>query len=177
MTFATTLSRLGLSLAILCALNEPLSARAEPYHGQVVDEETGEPLEGAGITVIWYRVPYLYKEYIIKQDRRFQSAQETLTDASGRFSLEVSPGIDWHPLTHVLNEPYIVIFKPGYNSPILGPFAITGSVIRLPRLETEEEQWKSRYVSSLAGIPRNRIPILTWLMNVQRESLGLRPIW
>jgi hypothetical protein len=177
MIFGNRLSKLVLSVVILWTLHETPSACAESYYGQVVDEETGEPLEGAGITVIWYRVPYVYKEYLIKQHRRFQSAQETLTDASGRFSLEASPGIDWHPLTHVLKEPYIVIFKPGYQSPLLGPFAITGSVIRLPRLETEEEHWESRYISGLAGIPRHRIPILTWLMNLQRESLGLRPIW
>jgi hypothetical protein len=46
--------------------------------------------------------------------RRFQSAQETLTDTDGKFSLEAAPGIDWNLFT-VLKEPDVLIFKPGYG--------------------------------------------------------------
>jgi hypothetical protein len=87
------------------------SASAERYYGEVVDEETGKPLEGAVVAVIWYRAPLVYMDLV----RRFQNAQETLTDVDGKFSLEAAPGIDWNLFTYVLIGPDVLIFKPGYG--------------------------------------------------------------
>jgi len=89
-------------------------AFGDVYHGTVVDEETGDPLEGASVSVIWYRTPIIQ----LAGSLYFQNAQETVTDANGKFSLEVSPGIDWSPFTTVVKEQVTVIYKPGY-----GPFA------------------------------------------------------
>ena len=53
-------------VAILLGWNL-LAVRAlssDVYHGTVVDEETGEPLEGASVTVIWYRVPFVYMDRV-----------------------------------------------------------------------------------------------------------------
>jgi hypothetical protein len=149
----------------------------------VVDEETGKPLEEAVVTVIWYRAPLVYMDLA----RRFQSAQETLTDADGKFSLEAAPGIDWNPFTYVLKEPDIVIFKPVYGpladgfvrktNTIMPTMALRhGAVVKLSKLKTREEQrefgdfWTT-------GIPRKYLPVLTRLINIQRQSLGLKPIW
>ena len=76
---------------------------ADLYHGQVVDGATGEPLVGAVVTVIWHKTPAVHME----RTRQFQSAQETVTDAQGKFELLVSPGIDWNPLTVIIKEPTI----------------------------------------------------------------------
>src|SRR5437867_1950966 len=65
------------------------------YHGRVVEEEGGTPLAGAAVTVVWYRTPAIQMEGSLY----FLSAQETTTDADGRFSLQVSPGLDWDPTT------------------------------------------------------------------------------
>jgi hypothetical protein len=40
------------------------SASAERYYGEVVDEETGKPLEGAVVAVIWYRAPLVYMDLV-----------------------------------------------------------------------------------------------------------------
>jgi hypothetical protein len=45
------------TLVILLGCVIASSASAERHYGEVVDEETGEPLEGAVVTVIWYRAP------------------------------------------------------------------------------------------------------------------------
>lgn len=162
----------------------PPHGRAETYYGQVVDAEAGAPLEGAVVTVIWYRVPIVSME----GTRRFQSAQETLTDADGKFSLEASPGIDWNPFTHVRKEPDVVIFRPGYaplthgyvrkTNAVLPPMALRhGAVVKLPKLETREEQLKMIYDGlGVTIVPPASIPFLTKSINVQRDMLGLKPI-
>jgi hypothetical protein len=159
------------------------NVKAETYYGQVIDEETGKPLEGAGVTVIWYRVPYVYMDVV----RRFQSAQETLTDRNGKFSLEASPGIDWNPITYILKEPELVIFKPGYE-PLRNGFVKdsiipntafkNGTVVKLPKLQTREEQKKFVSFGSvgITAVPPGKIPILTKLLNIHAESLGLKPM-
>jgi hypothetical protein len=165
---ALLLVGLAVSFAFFLATN----AWAERYFGQVVDEETGKPLEGVGITVVWFRVPYVYMD----RTYTFHSAQETLTDKEGKFSLEVAPGIDWSPFTHVLKEPEVVVFKPEYK-PLLNltPFRMTGSVLRLEKLKTREEKMKFTDFSHLTSIlvPRERVPVLTKLINTQRQNLSL----
>src|SRR5258705_9857238 len=59
---------------------------ADLYQGRVIDEETGQPLAGAILTVVWFRSPILGLE----GTRDFLSAQETVADSDGRFSLTVS---------------------------------------------------------------------------------------
>jgi hypothetical protein len=83
----------------------------DTYHGRVVDEATDQPLVGAAVTVIWFRSPILGLE----STRDFHSAQETATDSEGKFSLSVSPGIDWNPFTYIRKEPQIVVYQPGYE--------------------------------------------------------------
>jgi hypothetical protein len=170
---ALLLVGLAVSFAFFLATN----AWAERYFGQVVDEETGKPLEGVGITVVWFRVPYVYMD----RTYTFHSAQETLTDKEGKFSLEVAPGIDWSPFTHVLKEPEVVVFKPEYK-PLLNltPFRMTGSVLRLEKLKTREEQLKYVSLSGFsfgATFPPSALPTLTRLINIQSKMLGLQPIW
>jgi hypothetical protein len=117
--------RLAFTLTVLLGCVIASTAWAETYYGQVLDEETGKPLEGASVTVIWYRAPLVYLDLV----RRFQSAQETLTDTEGKFSLEAAPGIDWNPFTYVLKEPDVVIFKPGYASLANGFVRKTNTII------------------------------------------------
>jgi hypothetical protein len=122
--------------------------------------------------------------------RRFQSAQETLTDADGKFSLEAKLGIDWNPFTYVLEEPDVVIFKPGYaplangfvskTKTIMPTMALRhGAVVKLPKLKTTEDQMEFVSFSAfgVTQVPSKNIPTLTRLINSQGASLGLKPIW
>ncbi len=160
-------------------------ALGDVYHGKVVDEETGQPLEGASVTVIWYRTPVIQLE----RSLYFQSAQETVTDANGDFSLEVSPGIDWSPFTTIVKQHALIIYKPGY-----GPFAPNrmpkefweyddlvaafkkGVTIRLMKLKTKEVR---RYTSlaslNIGRVPSDQIRNLIRAINMQSKMIGVQP--
>jgi uncharacterized membrane protein len=71
-----------LSLMVLLWFGSPSIVSAETYHGKVVDAETGEPLKGAVVAVVWHKKPILAMGGI----NYFHNARETLTDSEGRFS-------------------------------------------------------------------------------------------
>lgn len=175
----------------------PAHASAAAYHGKVVDAETKAPLDGAVVIVIWHRKP------IITMDgpAYFHRAVEVLTNAEGRFWVDASPGIDWNPLTYVVRNPWIVIFKPGY-----GPFPVAhvspryvigfrgqryelnlaelnrellkGAVVELPKLKTTTELQEFAFpvpvlISTL--VPLEKVPNFMRLLNVHRRAAGLGP--
>jgi hypothetical protein len=162
-----------------------ISFCADLYHGKVIDEETGAPLAGASVTVVWYRTPIVQLEGSLY----FQSAQETVTDAQGKFSLEVSPGIDWSPFTTVVKEHSLIIFKPGYApfEPGRMPKEFwvyrnlveafkSGVTIKLLKLKTNEEMRRFSNLSSL-GIGRveeEAIPRLLYNLSQQRKLARLK---
>lgn len=168
------------------AIARPLFA-ADLYQGRVVDEETGQPLTGAVVTVVWYKSP------IVAMDggRDFHSAQETLADSDGKFSLVVSPGIDWNPFTYIRAEPDIAIYQPGYEPTWAGWFVRNkyktaidlaemlkkGATIKLRKLKTKEELGKYISPSSSGlisvGVPIEAIPKLARAVNAQAKMAGI----
>jgi hypothetical protein len=163
-------------------------ACAKTYHGQVVDEETGKPLEGAVSVVIWHKKPMISMD----APEYFHDAKETLTDAEGKFTLEASPLVDWNPFT-VIKQPNIVIFQPGYE-----PFALLrtltrqgfhsfedvdrafqkGAMIKLPKLRGKEELKKFLSASSIGisgDVPFKKVPNLIRLLNFQSKMAGVPP--
>jgi hypothetical protein len=160
-----------------------LVSAADLYQGRVVDEETGQPLAGAVVTVVWYRSAIIAME----GGRDFQSAQETLADSNGKFSLIVSPGVDWNPFSYIRKDPEIVIYQPGYEPTWAGwrvrngfaddkfPEALKkGATIKLPKLKTTEEQKKfaGLPLEVSPGAPRESIPHLLRVVNIQRKMVG-----
>jgi hypothetical protein len=87
-----------------CA-NGPTVA-AGGYKGGVVDAASGEPIEGAAVLGIWYKISIGpgggYPHYL--------DAHETATDTSGLFSLP-GPG-----KTAPLQEFRLLVFKAGYEA-------------------------------------------------------------
>jgi hypothetical protein len=173
------------ALVAVWILRASLSYGGDIYHGTVVDEETGKPLEGVSVTVIWYRTPILQLE----RSLYFQSAQETVTDAEGKFSLEVAPGTDWSPFTKVVKEHDIIIFKPefapfnkghmpkefwAYNT-LVDAFK-KGVTIKLTKLKTNDQISRYTTLSSL-GVGRvieEEIPRLVFNLNQQRKLAGFK---
>jgi hypothetical protein len=164
-----------------------LVSAADLYHGRVVDEETGQPLVGAVVTVIWDKSPVVYLE----RTRTFLSAQEAITDSEGKFALLASPEIDWNPFTSVRKPPSVVIYKPEYapltpGSPAWKQVASfgstaealkTGPVIKLPKLKTKEQlmQFVDLGVVGVGQVPYVKITQLVRQVNVQRVLVGLQP--
>src|SRR5207249_575775 len=52
-----------------------------PFRGQIVDAETGQPIVGAVVLVVWWEAVFTP----IQTNRKFYDAREALTDAEGRF--------------------------------------------------------------------------------------------
>jgi len=65
-----------------------------PYHGQVVDADTGEPIEGAAVAGIWeleYFILFIYS------NTHFANAKETETDEDGKFKLPLTFSFTFWP--------------------------------------------------------------------------------
>ena len=164
----------------------PSVVGADVYQGAVVDVETGEPLGDAALVVIWWTRPYVRMD----GPRYFHEAKETLTDANGKFSLDVSPGIDWSPFTYIESRPNIIVYKPGYRPLIDATLSAMGfrkftdlidalkkgAIIKLSKLKTQEEAKKYISLSSLdADVPKEMIPNLVRLVNIQSKMAGIPP--
>jgi hypothetical protein len=164
--------------------------RAYEFHGQVVDAETGTPLSGAAVTVVWTRSGVGIESHASS----LLNAQETVTDVNGRFSLKVSSGLDWNPLSTRDDDPRVVVYKPGYE-PLWAATTIyqgfktiemlvaaltTGTTIKLRTLEaaklTAPRYFEEGSVLPGASIPRERIPNLMRAINAQRKMAGLQPL-
>ncbi len=111
-----------------------------PFRGQVVDEDSGMPIAGANVMVLWIREPpnFHFTQW-------FYDAQETVTDESGRFELRRQTRL----LTAFVNEPGVGVFVPGYLmlAPEVTPRSngrryVDPTVIRMRPLKTREEQCK-----------------------------------
>ena len=162
--------------------------RTAVYHGQVVDAERGTAIPEAVVTVVWYRAGIAFESH----PKFLLNAHETVTDIDGRFSLQVSSGLDWNPISTRVDEPSIVVYKPGYE-PLWGGTEIRygfkgnqlveslkrGATIKLRTLEAAKLA-STRYtddgsVLPGASIPSERIPNLMRAINAQRKMAGLQP--
>lgn len=117
-----------------------------PFRGQVVDAETGKPIAGANVMVLWIREPpnFHYTEW-------FYDAQETVTDGEGRFELPHKTRI----LTAFVRGPEISVFSPGYlmqepdTPPESRPY-VDSTVVPMRPLRTREEKCKYAWGGPLA---------------------------
>jgi hypothetical protein len=78
-----------------------------PYEGKVIDAETGEPIEGAVVLGVWYRI----HPNVAGWNSEFYDATETLTDENGDFSI---PGLGLLVFSNI-DTIDILIFKAGYE--------------------------------------------------------------
>jgi hypothetical protein len=181
-------------LAALAPATGPDDAHAAgPWRGQVVDAETGQPIEGVVVVAVWERL----SPGVIHQARAFHDVDEVVTDAEGRFVLperELSPP---NPVV-TIDGPQLTMFKGGYGlwqfrgaPPMSGPggasavlrhsqeamskFGRTGATFEMRPFRTREE--RRRYLSS-AHSPPLQVPgrkILRYLdaRDEERALFGL----
>jgi hypothetical protein len=157
--------------------------RGATYHGKVIDEETGNPIVGAVVTVIWYNSPIIH----MANPKNFQNANETITNNNGSFSLWTWPGISFNPLTVVMTPPDVIIYKAGY-APLSVPTTYnrgyrsyealanalkSGILMKLPKLTTKEEALRFANPTVGGDVPYYRIPNLVKEVNVHRKKIGL----
>lgn len=164
---------------------------AGPWKAQVVNAETGKPLEGVVILAVWYRYVWLIGQH---GHLGYGASQEVVTNKEGRFTIASRSSWTLNPFVH-LRAPDFRIFKPGYGQwrfhgskewpmgdvierevyvkEAWDQFEGKGVVMELPPLKTREERLKFyRSIGYSAEIPRERIKRFLQALEAERTYLG-----
>lgn len=163
----------GLLLAMSLTSSVTALEKWGPFRGQVVDVETGQPIAGAVVLVVWWEaVPTP-----VQTNQKFYDAREAVTDANGRFEVpRLSPPF----FSFRIFDPKISYFAPGYEpvakvvTPPEGQPFVAPTVVQMRRLKTREE--RIEFQRGLPpSIPFETMPNLLRVLNDERRSLGLDP--
>lgn len=109
-----------------------------PFYGRMVDAETGAPVAGGHVMVSWER----NRPNPVHWTQSFYDAQETVTDADGRFEI---PRLRRF-FTVLVGAPRFSAFAPGYvaeSEQVVsagGQLYVDDTVLKMRRLKTREEQ-------------------------------------
>ena len=158
------------------------SSRGRPYRGLVIDSDTKAPLSGAVVIALWRRE----RVYPFQVNTEDYAARETVTDAEGRFVMEVRD-IEANAPRRT-RKPEFLVFLPGYGSFPHGYtsprgfltelFEGSGTTIELPRLSSREKRLEvlsgadPHYFSKT---PHKTLPELFKAVDAERVALGLKP--
>jgi len=141
-----------------------------PFRGQVVDVETGQPIAGAVMLVVWWE---LHGIGFIGE--RFYEAREAVTDAEGRFEVpRLGP-----PWALSVQPPRFHLFAPGYErerdivTPPDGERFVVPTVVSMRPLKTKEERRRHIGGRLPAGVPDEKMPEFIRAIDKERSSLGL----
>lgn len=109
-----------------------------PFRGRMVDAETGVPIPGAHFMVSWERD----HPNPVHWTQGFYDAQETITDADGRFEIPRRRRF----FTLFVSEPRFGAFAPGYfpeSEDVVSPggrLYIDDTILRMRLLNTRKER-------------------------------------
>lgn len=155
-----------------------------PYSGKVIDAETKEPIEGAGVLVVFYTESYGPAGAVT----HYADALETLTDKNGEFEFTSHRITLFRPLHGWVRYGYFTIFKPGYgcyplHKDVKPMFVPNGSLpenkqitIELPRLKKTQERLMNTMIPLISDIPTEKYIHLHNLINQELQNLGRKPI-
>jgi hypothetical protein len=190
----------GAGLALLATWGGPSAVEAAgPWRGQVVDAETGQPLEGVAVIGVWQR-RFLDRRLVPLSPTSPVSADETVTDADGRFTLP--PRMFWRTVAGPVREPEpeLALFKAGYGGwrrqrPGT-PLRTSGAVLEMQPLRSLDERrqylrgawppaereqrrlaWQhGDHPANWIDLPYRQARRYEAAINEERVALGLRPI-
>ena len=188
------MTRLGVfvaiaSLAVLLDGCAALGEAAGPWRGQVVDGQTGQPLEGVVVLAVWEKV----SPGVVHMARDFHDVDEAVTDPEGRFDIPARNLSTANPFVEI-EGPKLTMFKGGYGQwrfhttwliqqPVgsfeasMKRFGEVGAVFELPPLEARDVRRRFLSHASLTGrIPFERVPRYVEAINRERSLFGLDPM-
>lgn len=177
-----------LSLVLTLAGSPKSGLAGGPWKAQIVDAETGKPLEGVVVLAYWLK----YTESLIGHGGvQFYDAEEVVTGPDGRFVIQARSTWTLIPFKRV-GGMELVIFKPGYGRwRVRNPerwskeqwdtlrkpgriFEEQNVRIELPVLKTREERLKFLgRVSWAPVVPFERTKRLRKVKDEERAYLGL----
>jgi len=165
-----------LLLLLLLGLGGPAAAEEKwgPFRGKIVDAETGQPIPGAVVLMIWYKLVYA----VVQTNMEFYDAREAVSGPDGTFEIpRLSPPF----FSFRIYRPSWTLFASGYEvqrvvvTPPTGQALVDPTVIEMRRLKTREELvQKSR--ARPGEVPDDRIPEFIRAINIERKMLGWDPI-
>lgn len=124
-----------------------------PFRGQIVDAETGTPIAGAHVMVLWERdIPNP-----VHWTQAFYDAQEAMTDEDGLFEMPRENRL----LTLFVSTPRFAVFAPHYVpeaeelTPPSGRLYVDPTVVKMRPLRTQEEQCKHQPHGIRASVPES----------------------
>lgn len=175
-----------LILAISCSSAPRPGEAAGPWKAEIVDAETGKPLEGVIVLLEWHKMTRTFGG----PSPEFYDAEEVVTGPDGRFLIARRRTITLNPLTYI-DEPLITIFKPGYGSwrvrdwekkpkeweelSAAEVLEKDGIVLELPPLKTREERLKFyRNLQWGTMTPPERTRNMQEAVKVERRHLGFQ---
>ena len=187
----SSLAAIAAALVALALLAWPAGA-AGPWTAQLVDADTGEPLEGVVVLALWTKRTADWPH----PDERFYDVDEVVSDADGRIVIPPRDLSRNNPAQAIVG-PEILMFKPGYGRwrfrtegprPLVEDpsvrerrategwrrFSTGGAVVELPELTTPEER-RRELPSCQPGldVPPGRIPRWQAACRRERTRLGL----
>lgn len=159
---------------------------AGPWRAQIVDAETGQPLEGVVVLFVWHKMTRTPGG----PSPAFEDAEEAVTGPDGRSTIRARRLFTLNPFKYI-EGPEVVIFKPGYGQwgvrggfppeweelEVGDVFQKEGLVIELPPLKTREERLKfyRTFRGSPTLVPPKHTKRLREAEDVERMYLGLDP--
>jgi hypothetical protein len=84
---------------------------AGPWKGQIVDKETGKPLEGVVVLATWYKAHSTHGGW---GGAGYYDSEEVVTDTEGHFIIQSKQTWTINPFSSI-KGPEFYIFKPGYG--------------------------------------------------------------
>jgi len=179
-----------LSVLSLAATTRPALALG-PWKAQIVDAESKQPVNNVVVLAVWTKVTVLPEGSV---NLLYYDSVEVIADPEGRFTIAERDYSRFD--AHVLAEPELFFFKPGYGQwRFQGEeiwlkldadekrkryaeagklFGSTGVVIEMPPLKTREE--RARYYRDRIqpyGVPLEQKRAWLETDRVEREHLGL----
>lgn len=175
-------------LSLLISLFMPnASEAAGPWKGQVVDQQTKKPIEGAVVLFVWYKVVG-----IMDASYQYYDSGEVVTDAEGRFQIPSKWTLNIFVHIH---RPEIYIFKGGYGKWQIQDYSkytrdkygsdteqnaarLTGegAVLELPGVKSRDERLRMLSLPH-PHIPRDRIRKYLEALDQDAETLGLKSFY
>jgi hypothetical protein len=126
-----------------------------PFRGRVVDADTGEPVAGAVMLVVWTEA---YGLGLL--ETRFHDAKEAVSDKDGRWEV---PRLEDSRIRITVLWPEFHMFVPGYE--------LKEDIVTPPSSDLVR---KSRGRPSV--VPADRLPETTAAVNRERAMLGYDPL-
>jgi len=154
---------------------------AKRTHGQIIDHETGQPLEGVIVVAKWVLLHKTPGKYY--HDTKLRIV-ETLTDENGKYVVPGSPMIRLRPFTELADrDPAISFFKKGYDplfiqnssdrDTVIRYSEWNGRVLKLKRLNVSNDRY-AHFLSVLFNYDKRDwcfIPKLSQAMYEEKKKL------